>query len=120
MTFFDIPHTDRSTDEKALATGRTEAATEDVWNADERGGRAGIDEGDPVCWTGIDAVAMERRERIRSRGYVVPSEILAHALIDSPLPATEVHIQTEVMPANAPLIRRVWVSSSLAPYPVNH
>jgi len=45
-------------------------------------------------WTDILAVAMDKRERTRSKGYVV---------------------QTEVMPANAPLINRVGVSSCLDP-----
>lgn len=44
--------------------------------------------------SGIDAVAIESRERTRSRGYV------AH---------------TEVTPASAPAMSRVGVSSGVAP-----
>lgn len=47
----------------------------------------------------IDAVAMDSRERTRSSGYVV---------------------QTEVMPARAPLANRVGVSSCFFPFEVNH
>jgi len=47
----------------------------------------------------IDAVAMDSRERTRSNGYVV---------------------QTEVMPARAPLANRVGVSSCFFPFEVNH
>jgi len=48
---------------------------------------------------GRDAVAIDRRERTRSNGYVV---------------------QTEVIPASAPLASLVVVSRSLVPCSVNH
>jgi len=47
----------------------------------------------------IDAVAIDNRERTKSNGYVV---------------------QTEVMPASAPLVNRVGVSNCLFPFEVNH
>lgn len=47
----------------------------------------------------MDAVAIDNRERTRSNGYVV---------------------QTEVMPASAPLVNRVGVSNCLFPLEVNH
>jgi len=77
----------------------------DVWKAEERaaftaeavevtGGVAVLGK----TARGMDAVAMERRERTRSSGYVV---------------------QTDVMPAKAPLASRFGVSSSFDPYLVN-
>jgi len=47
----------------------------------------------------MDAVAIDNRERTRSSGYVV---------------------QTEVMPARAPLASRVGVSNCFFPFEVNH
>lgn len=78
-----------------------DATEEEVWYADERtrftgetsdifGGMAGVDK---------EAVAIERRDRTRSKGYVE---------------------QTEVIPASAPLASRLGVSSSLDPCLVNH
>lgn len=74
---------------------------EEVWYADVR--VCFIEEGKEASLAciavGIDAVAIERRERTRSRGYVV---------------------QTDVIPANAPLASRFGVSSSFDPNFVNH
>lgn len=62
-------------------------------------------------WTDILAVAMDKRERTRSRGYVEP-RIKSECQSERELGQ---FAQTEVMPANAPLINRVGVSSSLDP-----
>jgi len=72
---------------------------EDVDVPEDEGG--GVDDEDvaELLVAIIDAVAMDSRERIRSSGYVV---------------------QTEVMPARAPLANRVGVSSCLFPFEVNH
>lgn len=62
-------------------------------------------------WIDILAVAIDKRERTRSRGYVEP-KIKFECQSGGQL---EHFAQTEVMPANAPLINRVGVSSSLDP-----
>lgn len=71
--------------------------------ADEDGGMDdGDDDKDDVAElfvTIMDAVAIDNRERTRSSGYVV---------------------QTEVMPARAPLASRVGVSNCFFPFEVNH
>jgi len=78
----------------------------DVWSAEaslnfdapaDEGG--GVDDVAELLVAMIDAVAMDSRERTRSNGYVV---------------------QTEVMPARAPLANRVGVSSCFFPFEVNH
>lgn len=65
-------------------------------------------------WRDILAVAIDKRERTRSKGYVEP-KIKSKCRSEGEL---ERFAQTEVMPANAPLTNRVGVSSSLDPLPV--
>jgi len=71
--------------------------------ADEEGGMDGGDEDEDgvaeLFATSMEAVAIDNRERTRSSGYVV---------------------QTEVMPAKAPLASRVGVSNCFFPFEVNH
>lgn len=94
-----IPHMVRSCFVNIDAACRAAPAVDadagaDVWYADANAG-FGDALGGGLCWkTGIDAVAMDSLDRTRSRGYVV---------------------QTEVIPAKAPLINRVGVSSCLPP-----
>lgn len=100
-----IPNTDRLAFEKSVFGLKPDApgvedGAESTDNAN--GGR---------FWTGILAVAIDKRERTRSKGYVEPkikSECQSERELDH-------FAQTEVMPANAPLINRVGVSSSLDP-----
>ena len=61
-------------------------------------------------------MAIDNRERTRSKGYVVPETKAEHQNEGGP----ERFSQTEVMPANAPLINRVGVLSSLDPLPVKN
>lgn len=80
MTFNVMPHIVRSAGEKAVAIARealdaAAAADEDVWYADASAGFAAVDVvgGGFGLDTDIDAVAIDNRDRTRSRGYVVPS-----------------------------------------------
>lgn len=68
---------------------------------DEAGGMDGDEDEDAAepFVAKMDAVAIDNRERTRSSGYVV---------------------QTEVTPARAPLANRVGVSSCFFPFEVNH
>lgn len=101
MTLIVIPHTVRSCFENIVVVCRTALAVAaadagaDVWYADDN---VGFGEGVDCIFcfwkTGIEAVAIDNLDRTRSRGYVV---------------------QTDVIPANAPLISRVGVSSCLPP-----
>lgn len=72
MTRRVIPHTVRSCGEKkGVAVGRG-AEVEAVWYAEARAGWAGLDDTAGVC-SGIEAVAIDNRERTRSNGYVLPA-----------------------------------------------
>lgn len=76
----------RSCGENAGApVGRADAAADEVWYAEDNAGRPGPDPGpddvDADFATGIDAVAIERRERMRSKGYVVPTNGIQSTLM---------------------------------------
>jgi len=75
---------------------------EDVWYAEESVCLTVVPPEEGACSFGglcMNAVAIDRRERTRSNGYVE---------------------QTEVTPANAPLASLLGVSNSLVPCRVNH
>ena len=82
MTRSVMPHTVRSAFEKVLATCRdadaeVDIALDAVWYAEARAGAAAMGGGAAdadACLTGIEAVAIDSRERMRSSGYVVPGE----------------------------------------------
>lgn len=72
-----IPHIVRSCGENTVAAaGLADAAADEVWYAEDNAGRPGpgLDDVEVDFGTGIDAVAIERRERMRSKGYVVPTD----------------------------------------------
>lgn len=76
ITFIVIPHIVNSAFEKGAATARAELADDEdeVWYADANAGFAAelaVDE--PGLDMAIDAVAIDNRDRTRSRGYVVPT-----------------------------------------------
>lgn len=60
------------------------------------------------------AVAIDRRDRTRSRGYVEP-EIGSVSSLTIAIEHCLKHAQTEVIPANAPDNNRVGVSSGFWP-----
>ena len=60
----------------------------------------------------IDAVAIDSRDRTKSKGYVLPV-MFEESMTE--LGIWRKHAQTEVIPANAPLSSLVGVSSSLLP-----
>lgn len=62
-----------------------------------------------------EAVAIDNRDRTRSKGYVVPALKLTLDPLDAGM-----YLQTEVMPASAPLASRLGVSNSFLPCRVNH
>jgi hypothetical protein len=65
-----------------------------------------------------DAVAMDNRDRTRSKGYVEPAkndEAVSYHVREHPRRSTVNDVQTEVMPAKAPLASRLGVSSSFDP-----
>ena len=74
ITLSVIPHMVKSALANACATGRTAALVEEVWYEDASAGCAAIDDGAGACddCTGMEAVAIDSRDRTRSRGYVVP------------------------------------------------
>lgn len=71
-----------------------------------------------ACAKGIDAVAMDKRDRTRSNGYVEPKNGLSERR-SAFIPKGR-YEQTEVIPASAPLAKRWGVPSSLEPWVVNH
>ena len=70
ITLRVIPHIVRSRGEKTdCAVDR--AVVDAVWYADARAGCEAVEDVAAAC-SGIDAVAIDNRERMRSKGYVVP------------------------------------------------
>ena len=97
-----------------------------MWYAAEREGegvRLEVGGGEELLpGSAIDAVAIERRDRTRSSGYVEPEihELACTCKARWRFFGGLRYSQTEVMPAKAPLSRRVGVSSGLSPWFVNH
>lgn len=64
------------------------------------------------------ALAIERRERMRSSGYVVPTSKPSMTWLQRNEKGRSA--QTDVIPAKAPLTNLVGVSSCFVPFAVNH
>lgn len=109
-----MPHTVRSrAEKKGVAAGRG-TDVEAVWYAEARAGWAVLEDATGLC-SGIEAVAIDSRERTRSKGYVLPTDVIGSAGTGSARDRFSSYIQTDVIPASAPAHNRVGVSSGVAP-----
>jgi hypothetical protein len=72
-----------------------------------------------VAASAMDAVAIDKRDLTRSNGYVEPIGMAIWIVKHGINGGQGRHVQTDVIPAKAPLANRFGVSSSFVPCKVN-